>query len=141
MHRYVAPVQIPEEYSDRILDLTNYKNINDLFYITDLLITDYSSNIYEFSLMKKPMLFYAYDIDEYSKERGFHRNYRENVPGKIVETFGDMIKAIYNKDFDFKRVEEYINNNFENVDTHACDRIIDWIILNKKRDYEENSSH
>lgn len=141
MHPYVAPVQIPEEYSDKILDLTNYKNINDLFYITDLLITDYSSNIYEFSLMKKPMLFYAYDIDEYSKERGFHRNYRENVPGKIVETFDEMIKAIYNKDFDFKRVEEYINNNFENVDTHACDRIIDWIILNKKRDYEENSSH
>ena len=88
--------------------------------------------------MKKPMLFYAYDIDEYSKERGFHRDYRENVPGKIVETFSDMIRAIYNKDYEFHRVEEYINNNFENIDTHACDRIIDWIILNKKRDYEEN---
>ena len=49
-----------------------------------------------------------------------------------------MIRAIYNKDYEFHRVEEYINNNFENIDTHACDRIIDWIILNKKRDYEEN---
>ena len=130
MHPFVEePVPIPEQYQDRMLDLTSYPNINDLFYITDLLITDYSSNIYEFSLMKKPMLFYAYDIAEYAKERGFHRDYRENVPGKIVETFDEMITAIREKDFEYDRVETYLKNNFEYIDTHACDRIIDYIIL------------
>ena len=129
MHPFVEdPVPIPEEYKDRMVDLTKYENINDIFYITDLLITDYSSNIYEFSLMKKPMLFYAFDIDKYSKERGFHRDYRTNVPGKIVETFDDMIEAIEKKDFEFDKAREYIKNNFEHVDTHACDRIIEWII-------------
>ncbi len=132
MHPFVEePVPIPEEYKDRMIDLVKYPNINDLFYITDLLITDYSSNIYEFSLMKKPMLFYAFDIDEYTKERGFHRDYRTNVPGKIVETFDDLINAINTKDFEYKKVEEYIENNFEFTDTHACDRIIDWIIRGK----------
>ena len=129
MHPFVEdPVPIPEEYKDRMIDLVKYPNINDLFYITDLLITDYSSNIYEFSLMRKPILFYAFDIDEYTETRGFHRDYRTNVPGKIVETFDDMIQAIEKKDFEYKKVEEYIDDNFEFTDTHACDRIIDWII-------------
>lgn len=129
MHPFVEdPVPIPEEYKDRMIDLVKYPNINDLFYITDLLITDYSSNIYEFSLMRKPILFYAFDIDEYTKTRGFHRDYRTNVPGKIVETFDDMIQAIEKKDFEYEKVEDYIDNNFEFTDTHACDRIIDWII-------------
>ena len=134
MHPFVEePVPIPEEYKDRMIDLVKYPNINDLFYITDLLITDYSSNIYEFSLMRKPMLFYAFDIDEYTETRGFHRDYRTNVPGKIVETFDDMIQAIDKKDFEYEKVEEYIENNFEFTDTHACDRIIDWIINGKSQ--------
>ena len=129
MHPFVEdPVPIPEEYKDRMIDLVKYPNINDLFYITDLLITDYSSNIYEISLMRIPILFYAFDIDEYMETRGFHRDYRTNVPGKIVETFDDMIQAIERKDFEYEKVEEYIDNNFEFTDTHACDRIIDWII-------------
>ena len=129
MHPFVTEaVPIPDTYRDRMQDLTDYPDINDLFYVTDLLITDYSSNIYEFSLMKKPMLFYAYDIDEYSKERGFHRDYRKNVPGKIAETFEDMINALENNDFEYEKVEEYISNNFDHIDDHACDRIIDWII-------------
>ena len=78
--------------------------------------------------MKKPMLFYAFDIDKYSKERGFHRDYRSNVPGKITESFDDMIEAIENEDYEFEKAKEYIANNFEYVDNHACDRIIEWII-------------
>ena len=132
MHPFVEePVPIPEECKDRMLDLGSYPNINDLFYVTDLLITDYSSNIYEFSLMRKPMLFYAFDIDEYTKERGFHRDYRTNVPGKIAETFDELYSAIETNDFCFEKVEEYISNNFEYTDSHACDRIIDWIIKGK----------
>ena len=136
MHPFVTePVPIAEEYKDRLLDVSDYPNINDLFYITDLLITDYSSNIYEFSLMKKPMLFYAFDIDEYSKDRGFHRDYRGNVPGRIAEDFDSMCRAIETDDYEFERVSQYVENNFEYNDTHACDRIIDWII---KGNYDGN---
>ena len=132
MHPFVTePVPIPEGYRNRLIDLSDYNEINDLFYITDLLITDYSSNIYEFSLMRKPMLFYAFDIDSYSKERGFHRDYRTNVPGKVVETFDAMIDAIISDNYEYDRVEEYIKNNFEYIDSNACQRIIDWIIRGK----------
>ena len=133
MHPFVEEkVPIPEEYLDRMADLTSYPNINDLFYITDLLITDYSSNIYEFSLMKKPMLFYAFDMEEYTKERGFHRDYKDNVPGKIVETFDEMITSIRTSDYEFEKVSEYLDKNFDHIDTHASERIIDWIIRGRK---------
>ena len=132
MHPFVSkPVPIPEEYRDRMFDISGYPNINDLFYVTDLLITDYSSNIYEFSLMRKPILFFAFDIDGYSNSRGFHRDYRTNVPGKITETFEEMCAAIRAEDFEYEKVEEYIENNFEKIDSHACDRVIDWIIRGK----------
>lgn len=132
MHPFVNyPAPIPKQFRDRIVDMSKYPNLNDLFYISDLLITDYSSDIYEFSLMKKPMLFFAFDIKDYSKSRGFHRDYRSNVPGKIVESFDDMIEAITKKDFEYPKVEEYLKNNFDHLDTHACDRVIDWIIKGK----------
>ena len=115
-----------------MIDVTSYPNINDLFYITDLLITDYSSSIYEFSLMRKPMLFYAFDKDQYLKERGFHRDYEACAPGKIVYTFDDMMEAIQKEDFEFEKVEKYIEESFDNIDTHACDRIIDYIIRGKR---------
>ncbi len=51
------PVPLQKKHVDKFIDVAEYSNINDLFYITDLLITDYSSSIFEYSLMNKPMLF------------------------------------------------------------------------------------
>ena len=130
MHPWVAdPVPIKEGYKDRFADACDYSNINDLFYITDLLITDYSSSIFEYSLMKKPMLFFAFDEIQYSFSRGFHRDYKKAAPGKIVYKFDDLISAINNQDFEFEKVEEYVNHHFDYIDTHSSDRVIDWLIL------------
>ena len=130
MHPWVAEsVPIPEEYSDVMLDVGRYPNINDLFYITDLLITDYSSNIFEYSLMRKPILFFAYDEIQYSFSRGFHRPYRESAPGKVVSTFDELLEAIKNEDFEFEKVETYVDLHFDYIDTHASDRVIDWLIF------------
>lgn len=130
MHPWVSSsVPIPEEYSDKFFDLNEYKNINDLLYITDLLITDYSSNIFEFSLMHKPMLFFAFDEVQYAYSRGFHRDYEESVAGKICHTFDELLDAIRNKDFEFEKVQQYVDKHFDYIDTGATDRVIDWFVL------------
>lgn len=130
MHPWVAqPVPIPEKYKDRFADLNTYPNINDLFYITDLLISDYSSSIFEYSLMRRPMLFFAFDEIQYAYSRGFHRDYHEAAPGKVVAAFDELLDAIEKKDFEYEKVEEYIENSFDYVDTGSCDRVIDWLIL------------
>lgn len=130
MHPWVASeVPISDKYKDRFADVGRYPNINDLFYITELLITDYSSNIFEYSLMKKPMLFFAFDEIQYSFSRGFHRAYEESAPGKVCHTFEEVLQAIADEDFDYPKVEEYVEKHFDYIDSHASDRVIDWIIL------------
>lgn len=130
MHPWVSEsVPIRPEHADRFIDVGHYPNINDLFYITELLITDYSSNIFEFSLMRKPMLFFAFDEIQYSFSRGFHRDYESSAPGKVCHTFGELVDAIENECFDYEKVDQYVEHHFDYVDTHASDRVIDWIVL------------
>lgn len=139
MHPWVsAGVPIEKEHSDRFYDLNSYPNINDLFYITDLLVTDYSSSIYEFSLMDKPMMFFAYDKVQYSASRGFHRDYDTVVPGKICETFEAVMEALWMNDLEFEKVKKYREDHFDFVDDHSADRIIDWLILgNLPEEYKQ----
>lgn len=130
MHPWVpGDVPIEEKYADRFFSMNTYPNINELFYVTDLLITDYSSSMYEFLLMKKPMLFFPFDKNQYSVSRGFHRDYDSNVPGKICYTFDELLAAMNNEDYEYEKVGEMLNKYFDNVDTHNCDRIIDWLVI------------
>ncbi len=146
MHPWVAAeVPIEEKYKDRFADVGKYPNINDLFYFTELLITDYSSNIFEYSLMRKPMLFFAFDEIQYSFSRGFHRAYEESAPGKVCHTFDEVLRAIVEKDFEYPKVEEYVEKHFDYIDSHASDRVIDWIILGQlpdsvKKDLAEDAA-
>ncbi len=136
MHPWVAAgVPVEDRFKDRFADVGRYPNINDLFYFTELLITDYSSNIFEYSLMKKPMLFFAFDEIQYSFSRGFHRAYEESAPGKVCHTFEQVLEAIAEKDFEYPKVEEYVEKHFDYIDSNASDRVIDWIILGKLPDF------
>ena len=142
MHPWVsAAVPIDSKYADRFIDVGTYPNINDLFYFTDLLITDYSSNIFEYSLMRKPMLFFAFDKIQYSFSRGFHRDYEESAPGKVCYTFEELLNAIQLKDFEYQKVEEYVEHHFDYIDSHASDRVIDWIVLGKIPEEIKNELH
>ena len=132
MHPWVkGNVPIEDAYKDKFLDVSKYLNINDLFYITDLLVTDYSSNIFEFSLMKKPMLFFAFDKTQYAFSRGFHRDYEKSAPGKVCYTFEELLEAFRNQDFEYEKVEEYIRYHFDYIDSNASDRVIDWLVYDK----------
>lgn len=130
MHPWVEQgPPIKEEHKDKFVDAGPLANINDIFYITDLLITDYSSNIYEYSLMRKPILFFAFDKIPYSFSRGFHRDYDIYTPGKIVETFDEMLDAIAHEDYEIEKLYEYIEEQFDYFDSNASDRVIDWAIV------------
>lgn len=71
-------------YENRIKVCIN-ENINELYLISDLLITDYSSVMFDFAILKRPMMFYPYDMAHYKEKlRGFYLDYNE-VPGPIAE--------------------------------------------------------
>ena len=83
-------MDIAPQWADWVLDLTGQDHINDLLLLTDLLITDYSSCIFEAALLDVPMLFYAFDKEEYMASRDFYFAYEEMVPGPVTENFREM---------------------------------------------------
>lgn len=115
-----------EPYSDVLIDVSDHREINDLMLVSDLLITDYSSAVYDYSLLNKPMLFYAFDLDEYIRSQGgFYENYEEFVPGKIVKTFDALLEAIEREDFEAHKVLPFRNRSFDHLDGKSSDRVID----------------
>lgn len=126
-------MSIPEEYKDRIIDFSLYSNINDLYYVTDILITDYSSNYYEYSLLKRPVVFFTPDREIYELSRGVHRGVRESAPGKVCDTFDELMETLRNEDFQIEKIHKFVEDNFGDYDGHAADHAIDQILLANKK--------
>lgn len=130
MHHFVKePIEIPEHQRDRFFDFTAFPDGLNLLHVTDVLITDYSSIIYEFSILDRPMLFFAPDKVNYAATRGFHRDYDETAPGRVCETFDDVIAALRTGEFEQEKVARFRAENFDRIDTGAADRVIDWLLL------------
>jgi CDP-ribitol ribitolphosphotransferase len=131
LHPFIRqPVEIPPEYRDRIVDGTSrVADVNDVLPAIDLLITDYSSVIYEYSLLRRPMLFFAYDLEDYIASRDFYVRYEDFVPGRIVRTFPALIEAIRREDFQVERVAPFVARSFDHLDGRSTDRIIDQLIV------------
>ena len=75
--------EIPNQYSDVIIDMSEDDELNDLLFVTDLLVTDYSSVIFEASLLNIPMMFYAFDLYDYIASRDFITILKVLFPAKL----------------------------------------------------------
>jgi len=129
MHPFVLnPPIVPDAYSDQIINMTDYPDINDLMQIADILITDYSSVIFEFALLQKPMIFLVNDLQSYKAERDFYFPYETFVPGPIVSTFEDVIAWIKRGQFDTQKIETFANQFFTYQDGEATKRIVDHML-------------
>lgn len=120
--------EIEEKYKDRIIDMSQADELNDLLFVTDLLITDYSSVVFEASLLDIPMLFYAFDLDEYIENRDFYYDFKEFIPGKTVATQAELIAAVQSNDFESEKVEKFKHTFFDEIDGRSSQRVADKII-------------
>jgi CDP-ribitol ribitolphosphotransferase / teichoic acid ribitol-phosphate polymerase len=130
LHPFVRePLDIPERFRDLILDGSSTAiDVNDLLFAVDVLITDYSSIVYEFSTQDRPMLFFAYDLEEYVASRDFYVDYRSFVPGRIVRTFDEMLDAIRRDDYEPEKLAAFRAAHLDQFDGRATDRVIDLIL-------------
>lgn len=80
--------------SESTIDVTFYPNIAELFIAADILITDYSSVMFDFSVTGKPMIFLTPDIEHYDSDRGFYFDFRKSAPGPICLTADQAIEAL-----------------------------------------------
>jgi CDP-glycerol glycerophosphotransferase len=90
MHYFVMQ-QLPA--SDAYLDASAYPDMQELLYMADVLVTDYSSSIWDFGLTGKPCLLYAPDLSEYDAERGFYSDIR-TWPWPLSQSNEELARAI-----------------------------------------------
>ena len=126
--------KIKKFYSDDIsvngdyIDCSDYKNEQELLLLSDILISDYSSIMIEFGLLNKPIVFFAYDLDNYlSNERGFYLDYKKDLPGPVVYTTDELINVI-SEGIDTSRLESFTKTQFNEIDGNASARVVDFVL-------------
>ena len=119
-----------EKYNGFVYDVSKIDDINELYIISDILITDYSSVFFDYANLKRPMIFYMYDFNKYKDDlRGFYLDIDE-LPGEIIKTDIDLIKAIKETN-NFKYNDKYKNFNEKYNyldDGQATKRVVEEII-------------
>lgn len=126
-HPFVKqPPVVPEDCADFAMDVTKSLEIDQLLCASDVCVSDYSSLIFEYSLFERPMIFFAYDLDDYFDWRGFYYNYDELTPGPVVKETEEIIDYIRYLDarFDQAQVHAFKEKFMSSCDGHATDRIM-----------------
>lgn len=128
-----------KEYENVVYNVTNFDDIKLLYLISDILITDYSSVMFDFANTKKPIIFFAHDIERYSSTlRGFYFDLYEEAPGPIVTKEGELFEAIQNPERILEEYKEqydmFYNKYCSWEDGNASKRIINQVINVAKRE-------
>ncbi len=132
-HPFVKDKQpIPEKYKDRIIDLSEDNELNDLLFVTDAIITDYSSLVFEASLLDIPMIFYVFDLEKYINERDFYFDFKLYAPGKIVYSQDQLIDVIKEEDYCAEKIKPFADMFFDYRDGKSTERVVNLIYENLK---------
>lgn len=130
-HYLVAGAFDFNEYEGFVYNVSQYSDINELYIISDMLITDYSSVFFDYANLKRPILFYMYDLDAYKNElRGFYIDLEE-LPGPVEETEDVLIEKIKNFESWFVYDEHYrkFNDKYNYLnDGKASKRFVERVI-------------
>jgi CDP-glycerol glycerophosphotransferase len=94
-----SKLRIDESLTDFAKNVSGYPDIQELLLISDILITDYSSVMFDFANTGNPMLFFTYDLADYRDNlRGFYMDFEEEAPGPLVNNTDEIIENINNID-------------------------------------------
>lgn len=127
LHHFAAgSYKIPQDKAF-IFDACGYSNIETLYKIADIMVTDYSSVMFDFALTGKPMIFYTYDLEEYeSKTRGVYFDIRTEAPGMIVMTNEELADAILTGGFgEEERVKRFKEKYLTYECGNSCEKVFE----------------
>ena len=126
-------LEIPEELKAHIIDVSGFPDINELFLASDMLVTDYSSSFFDYSVLERPIIFFAYDLENYRDNlRGFYLDYETELPGPVATTsaalFAEIDRASSVAEEDRQRLRSFAKQYAPNDDGHAAARVIDQLL-------------
>jgi CDP-glycerol glycerophosphotransferase len=122
------------EAAPGVLDASYFRDVRDLYVAADVLVTDYSSVMFDFALTGRPMVFYAYDLDRYRDEiRGFYFDLFPDAPGPVATTQDELVDELVHLDANRERYEaryRAFRHTYGHLeDGHATDRVLERIGL------------
>lgn len=121
------------KYKDFFYDMSEKREVNDLLFVADILVTDYSSVIFDYALLDKPIIYFMYDIEQYEGGRGLYYELEEYLYGPIAKTTNDLIMAIKEeKNFKIER-QKFIDKFMSACDGCATERVCQWIWGNEEK--------
>lgn len=133
-HYFIADSLDVSGLEDFAFNLSKYDDISELYLISDILITDYSSVFFDYANLKRPMLFFTYDLDKYRDVlRGFYIDIEKEVPGPLLFTTEEVIEAIKSIEAIQKqyreRYEEFYQRFCEWDDGHAAEKVVESVFI------------
>ncbi|WP_375491727.1 CDP-glycerol glycerophosphotransferase family protein [uncultured Jatrophihabitans sp.] len=133
MHVHVRnKLEVPEHLRGFARDVSRHPDIQELYLAADVLVTDYSSVFFDYATLRRPIVFYAYDLAAYRDVlRGFYLDYDTELPGPIVTTQDDLADTLNHLDevdapFQARR-DEFLDRFAPRDDGHATERVVDAI--------------
>lgn len=137
-HYHIADILDLSEYEGFVYNGSQYEDVSRLYLVSDICITDYSSVFFDYANLKRPILFFVYDLDAYADEiRGIYLDMEKELPGPLLHTNEELLGALKNMDeitAKYKERYEEFYERFCNVDDgHASERIIEKVFGEKEK--------
>jgi CDP-glycerol glycerophosphotransferase len=127
---YMVTEELPPMGQQAVRDLSLHPDVSELYLAADVLVTDYSSTMFDFAVTGRPLAFLAYDLDDFQHRlRGFYFNLAQEAPGPLVETTAELIGVLRDLDGTRTRYAERYARFRERYchleDGHATDRVLE----------------
>jgi CDP-glycerol glycerophosphotransferase len=103
------------EFNEFVRDFSDYPEINHLLITADILISDYSATIFDYSILEKPIICFGYDYEEYSADRGLYLDLEQELPSGVIKSQEDVVNKIKNMDYkkECQKTAEFKNKYLE----------------------------
>lgn len=121
------------EFNDFIRDYTNYPFVNDLFKVADILISDYSAAMADYSILERPIICFGYDYDSYAAARGLYVDLESMLPNGVQKTEDEVIKLL--NTMNYKEQCEMTRNMIKNKYTYLGGKACEICVNNVFKDY------
>jgi CDP-glycerol glycerophosphotransferase len=133
-HHYTTKL-LGVQFNDFVRDYSSYPTINDLFMVSDLLISDYSSCITDYSILERPIICFGYDYDTYSKQRGLNIDFQTAMPSGIQRTEEEVLDHILTMDVEkeCRKTREMLKNKFTYIGGHATEICVNAVFGNSDK--------
>ncbi len=140
LHPFVSHKVDLSLFNESIINVSNYPELNELLAVSDVLVTDYSSIFIDFTLLKKPSVFYVYDYEAYAKERGgFYLDFNTQLPGPTAYTEEKLLAILKDLRIDIEKIEQFNKQYNTFNDGKASERIVNEL-LNGGFDHQKTAS-